>query len=282
MAHRLHRQRAQGKSIPCRLIFTRIPCLNPCIASCSSHSFPDTSSLELSASPELGPRVSTAPAPLPTSDLTLVGNLVTLSALTESDVPSLWSHLYRANQTPVRDPFDYVPFGPYSSPSDFWTHLTESANDVNIYAVRADPAYLNPSASSTSTPETRTHVVGTISYVNIDPVNRALELTVINGDVLKRTAASTEAVYLMLCHAFGDTTGTAGVVGPTSRDGQGQGQGQGQSKACSLRTGAWSGNATTATPRRAGQRRDWALCSRAASGSMGSSKAGTETRTGSA
>lgn len=179
----------------------------------------------MSASPELGPRVCTAPAPLPSSNLTLVGNLVTLSALTESDVPSLWSHLYPANQTPVQDPFDYVPFGPYSCPSEFWTYLSDPTNDLEFHAIRADPTHLNPSASPASAPDTRTHIVGIISFVNIDPANRALELAVINGDALKRTAAGSEAVYLMLSHAFGDTTGTAGVVGPTSGGSQSQGQG---------------------------------------------------------
>ena len=88
--------------------------------------------------------------------------------------------------------WDYLPYGPFSSPDDFSAFLTKSClgEDPLFYAI-IDLASDRP--------------VGMASYLRIDPANGVIEVGHINfSPALQRRPAATEAMYLMMRQVFVD------------------------------------------------------------------------------
>lgn len=153
----------------------------------------------------LGPKISTEPSPWPAEDLEIIGKYVTLQGLSEKDVPSLWSNLGMPGDSSV---YNYLPMLRHDNPEDFGKAL-QGLRDrgMVLYAIKANPYHLSPSTKDTaSRPETRTEALGTVAFLDIQPEHRALEVgAVLYGPALQRTAAATEAQYLLLKYAFGQT-----------------------------------------------------------------------------
>ena len=148
----------------------------------------------------LGPRISTEHSPRPSEHIELVGKYVTLKGLSDDDIPSLWrnldSHVYQ-----------YLPTLRQNNADDFRTVLHKLRDwGLVLFAIKADPNRLSP-ASLPSNPAARTETVGTVAFLDIQPGNRALEVgAVLYGPALRRTAAATEAQYLLLLYAFGQAS----------------------------------------------------------------------------
>ncbi len=88
--------------------------------------------------------------------------------------------------------WSYLPYGPFDSETAFRAHLDEQAasDDPLFFAIR-------PHASG--------RAEGVASLMRIDPGNRAIEIGHIwLGPWLQRTAAATEALFLLIAHAIDD------------------------------------------------------------------------------
>lgn len=158
----------------------------------------------------LGPKISTQPSPFPAKDLHTSGKYITLQGLSEVDIPDLWKNL----RTPEGDTsvFNYVPQLRQPSPEALGKVL-QSLRDEHgmvLYAIKADPNRLSPSSSAPTTPSPHTTPLGLIAFLDIQPHHRALEIgAVLYSPALQRTAAATEAQYLLLRYAFGGGPGSA-------------------------------------------------------------------------
>ena len=151
----------------------------------------------------LGESVDTTPSPLLKDDLHIEGTYVTLQEVKESDMPSLWKNLGLPTNEEL---FSYLPMSPPADPETLWSTLQDlRTKEYIIYAIKADPMVLSPSPSQPDLlPTQRSETLGLVAYLNIEPLHRAIEIgVVVYGPALQRTAAATEAQYLMLCHAFG-------------------------------------------------------------------------------
>lgn len=148
----------------------------------------------------LGPQIPSEPSPWPASDLHTVGRYVTLDGLTDEDIPKLWKSLDSSV-------FNYLPMLRHSNPEDFKKALHHYRDrGFVIYTIKVDPNRLSPCPGA-SKPESSSHaeVVGAVAFLDIQPENRALEVgAVLYGPTLRRTAAATEAQYLLLRYAFGE------------------------------------------------------------------------------
>jgi RimJ/RimL family protein N-acetyltransferase len=84
----------------------------------------------------------------------------------------------------------YLPYGPYSDVAELRSALEEEAasDDPRFYAV-----------------EVEGRALGIVSYLRITPEHRVIEIGHIwFGTPLQRTAAATEAIYLLARHVFDD------------------------------------------------------------------------------
>lgn len=102
--------------------------------------------------------------------------------------------LYEASHSPTGDPtiWTYLPDGPYESPEDLRQMLSwaESAEDHVYFAVESSAA---------------SHPLGQAAYLRIEPTFGTIEVGHIwFAPPLRRTTAATEAIYLLLRHAFDD------------------------------------------------------------------------------
>lgn len=147
----------------------------------------------------LGPRISTEPSPRPSEHIEIVGKYVTLKGLSDDDVPSLWrnldSHVYQ-----------YLPMLRQDNPDNLRIIL-RSLRDrgMVLFAIKADLNCLLPTGPP-SNPQARTETIGTLAFLDIQPEHRALEVgAVLYGPALRKTAAATEAQYLLLLYAFGQS-----------------------------------------------------------------------------
>jgi RimJ/RimL family protein N-acetyltransferase len=148
----------------------------------------------------LGPRISTEPSPQPSEDLEIVGKYVTLKGLSENDVPSLWRNLDSSV-------YSFLPMLRHSSPDGLWQILKAlRERGMVLYAIKADLNHLSP-AQPPSNAAVRTETIGMVAFLDIQPEHRALEVgAVLYGPALRRTAAATEAQYLLLLYAFGQSS----------------------------------------------------------------------------
>jgi RimJ/RimL family protein N-acetyltransferase len=133
----------------------------------------------------LGERVDWSPAEPPTR-ATLEGRLVRLRPL---DPAADAEPLYAASHPPLGDPaiWIYLPYGPFEDPA----HMQQQ---LESFAASDDPLFLT---IETDRP------AGVASYLRITPEHGAIEIGHIwFGSALRRTAAATEAIYLLARHAF--------------------------------------------------------------------------------
>ena len=84
----------------------------------------------------------------------------------------------------------YLPYGPFESFESYRTWLSESAQ-------KCDPQFFAIVETSSG------RALGIASYLRIDPRNGSIEVGHLNfSPLLQRTAAATEAMYLMMARAF--------------------------------------------------------------------------------
>jgi RimJ/RimL family protein N-acetyltransferase len=148
----------------------------------------------------LGPRISTEPSPRPSEDLEIVGKYVTLKSLSKDHMPSLWRNLDNSV-------YNFLPMLRHSSPDGLW-HVLKGLSErgMVLYAINADLNCLSP-AQPPLNAAARTETIGTVAFLDIQPEHRALEVgAVLYGPALRRTAAATEAQYLLLLYAFGQAS----------------------------------------------------------------------------
>ncbi|GKT65374.1 GNAT family acetyltransferase [Colletotrichum tofieldiae] len=152
------------------------------------------------ANTELGSIVSTLPAAVPDRSIALHGSLATLDPWS---TPTHWASFWRnlqllENQWLV----DYFPFDEIRSEADLRKQLDDLAAvpDVILYAVLADPAHLNPVKPADGEEGSVRHaeVFGFMAYSLAGTTHREIEVGAMFAPALQRTAAATEAHYVML------------------------------------------------------------------------------------
>lgn len=137
----------------------------------------------------------------------LKGEYVTLEVFkSDQEYTSLWNNLRLWENGHL---LDYIPIPVPQDDKELRDSIKdlERARHFVVYAIKADPANVNPQPKRESTPVAGAHseVVGIICYLNISLWNRELEVGgVIFGPVLQRSAAATEANYLLLLNVFED------------------------------------------------------------------------------
>jgi len=119
----------------------------------------------------------------------LAGSHVSLVPLhPERDAPELYACSHGSPQ--VEALWTYMPYGPFAGPRELEAWLRERA-------ASRDPLFLAVRSSG--------RAVGIVSFLNVDAAMRRLELGHIwYAPAVQRTRVNTEAVYLMLRHAFED------------------------------------------------------------------------------
>jgi RimJ/RimL family protein N-acetyltransferase len=129
------------------------------------------------------------PARLP-QRISLTGRTVTLEPLSrDRDADDLWAEFSGVENDSL---WLYLPDGPFRERSDFDAYLLrkETSQDAVCYVIR---------------PEYSGKALGIASLMRIDPPNRTVEVGGIHySRALQRTAAATEAMYLLARYAFDD------------------------------------------------------------------------------
>jgi RimJ/RimL family protein N-acetyltransferase len=120
--------------------------------------------------------------------VTLDGRLVTITPL---DAAAHAAALYEETCGDGRDDlWTYLPDGPYTDARTFTADLTIKARSV-------DPLFFAIINRATG------RAAGVCAYLRIDPANRVIEVGhILFGRGLQRTAAATEAMYLMARYVF--------------------------------------------------------------------------------
>ncbi|KAI1081115.1 putative acetyltransferase, GNAT family [Whalleya microplaca] len=137
----------------------------------------------------IGPAVTGNPAHRPSRDTQLAGRHITLVGLSTEHADGLYPHIARRENAHL---WDYMSDGPYSELSDFRANIAAKAasTDPVFYAI----------LSSTSG-----SVIGFASLMRIETAHRCVEVgNIMYTAALQRTAAATEAMYLLARHAFED------------------------------------------------------------------------------
>lgn len=138
----------------------------------------------------LGAAIDWAPVPLPTRE-TLRGRFVLLRPVD----PALDADpLYQVSHPPTGDEaiWMYLPTGPYASPAALRERLQATA-------ASDDPLFFTLVRLPGDQPE------GMASYLRMAPEHGVIEIGHIwFGTPVQRTPAATEAIYLLLRHAFDD------------------------------------------------------------------------------
>jgi RimJ/RimL family protein N-acetyltransferase len=138
----------------------------------------------------LGEKVDWGPVALPERKATRGRFVVVRPVDAEADAP----HLYAVSHAPTGDPeiWWYLPDGPYESPEALREQLA-------VAQTLEDPLYFTLARLPEGRPE------GVATYLRISPEHGTIEIGHIwFGQPLQRTAAATEAIYLLLRHAFDD------------------------------------------------------------------------------
>lgn len=145
----------------------------------------------MDSSPEcaLGSPVSTTPAAAP-ERITLHGRLVSIVPL---DPAAHGEALYRATHGERQDDlWRYLSAGPFRRHGEFDDYLRKSA-------AQDDPLFFSILEKATN------KALGLAAYLRITPAHRVIEVGhLLFGPDLQKTAAATEAMYLMARHAFDD------------------------------------------------------------------------------
>lgn len=134
----------------------------------------------------------------PPSTEVIKGLYVTLRPVSKDDVPDLWSHLELSESGSA---FQWLSFTPPDSQEQLW-ELLETAIKTRqfiVYAILGDPKYLDRRANGPDHSATHLEALGTIGYLDVNQKHRTIEIgAVLFGRALRRTAAATEAHYLLL------------------------------------------------------------------------------------
>ena len=86
--------------------------------------------------------------------------------------------------------WDYLPYGPFHERKGFDTWLSANASS-------ADPVFYALRDTATG------RAAGMMSFLNIVPANRSIEVGHIwFGPALQKTRAATQAIHMMIAHAF--------------------------------------------------------------------------------
>jgi RimJ/RimL family protein N-acetyltransferase len=121
----------------------------------------------------------------------LPGRYVRLEPL---DAAQHSDELWQALQGPDADPllWDYLPYGPFAERTDFDAWLAGNA-------ASADPQFFAVIAPASG------RALGLLSFLRIAPKDGSIEIGHIAfGRAMQRSPASTEAVWLLMRHAFDD------------------------------------------------------------------------------
>jgi RimJ/RimL family protein N-acetyltransferase len=143
------------------------------------------------------------PPPFPPHER-LTGRYCELLPLTPGDAPALWRAY--ALDAEGRN-WTYLTHGPYEGREDFdaWVAEASASRDPQFYAVRTSSGGVNAAAPAPGSRFTGPDVaaVGVASYLRITPAMGVIEVGHIHfSPLLQRTPAATEAMYLMMRHAF--------------------------------------------------------------------------------
>jgi len=114
-----------------------------------------------------------------------LGESVKLVPLDEHHAEELWSAAQNADES-----WTYLGYGPFSTLHGFRCHI------VKLAALADQPFFaVIPKAGTAS---------GWLSYCDIEPHNAAIEIgSIWFSPSLQRTRAATEAIHILLDHAFG-------------------------------------------------------------------------------
>jgi RimJ/RimL family protein N-acetyltransferase len=149
-----------------------------------------------------GQLVSADPALLPDAQASiLVGSDVTIVALTEEYVEGLYTNLGGPQNAHI---YRYLPVQPPNDIDDFRKIVKDLIKPHFFpFAVLSNSRVF--ASNSTASHSAQPTPVALLSYLNIVPQNRTIEIGWITfGPTLQRTRASTEVFYLLLKHAFDD------------------------------------------------------------------------------
>ncbi|KAL4904088.1 hypothetical protein BDW74DRAFT_185759 [Aspergillus multicolor] len=145
----------------------------------------------------LGPLVTTGPAERP-STRTLLGRIIHLEKLRPDHATELFS-LIGGNEPQIASLWDYMPDGPYADLSTFQNSITNKSNSPDPFFYAIIDAR-NPKDSTTSGKP-----LGYITLMSINPSNLSIEIgSVMFSLAMQRTTSATDAIYLLLKHAFED------------------------------------------------------------------------------
>ncbi|OGM48155.1 GNAT family acetyltransferase [Aspergillus bombycis] len=139
----------------------------------------------------LGPEVLTPPAQSPTPH-PLPGRTITLHPIQESHTEALWNLVGGTTDPQKVSVWTYLPEGPYSDST-----YTEFEASIHQKTTSQDPLFYTILDNRTQKPQ------GWITLMSIVPEHLRLEIgNVLFAPELQRTTGATEAVYLLLRHAF--------------------------------------------------------------------------------
>ncbi|GAB7345784.1 hypothetical protein MBLNU457_4049t1 [Dothideomycetes sp. NU457] len=134
------------------------------------------------------PSIPSEPAAY-TQKTTIIGKHITLRPLEAHHAPSLWSNLAFESHPENRALFTYLP----KPDPQTYAEFKELINEFITNPSREMFALISPHASpkNTTTGTTTENVVGLVSYLDISPVNRELEIGwVLFAPSLQRTIAT--------------------------------------------------------------------------------------------
>ncbi|BCR90387.1 GNAT family N-acetyltransferase [Aspergillus chevalieri] len=142
-----------------------------------------------------GPLVSFTSASLP-NKTTLPGQTVHLEKLNPDHAITLFP-LLGGNDPSITPLWDYMPDGPYPDLPTFQTAITTKSTSVDPFFY----AIIDARKDSL----TYTQPIGYITLMRMTPAHLTLEIgNVMFSAALQRTTGATEAIYLLLKHAFED------------------------------------------------------------------------------
>lgn len=143
----------------------------------------------------LGPEVSTQPARYP-ARVTIPGQYVDLVPLDTSHTDALFPLIAQSEHERLWDYMLDLPFqGDHAAFASFIAARSGTENNMVFWAI-VDKSVTAPDAPK---------VLGFLSYLRIDPPHRNIEVgNIMFSPLLQRSRKSSEAVYLMIKHAFDD------------------------------------------------------------------------------
>jgi RimJ/RimL family protein N-acetyltransferase len=138
---------------------------------------------------------NTPAAKPPQAEHPIRGRYIRLESLRQSHCHDLWRNL---GFDDGHDPLKWLPWATPKDADELWRGFEgfRQSRGMVIYAIVGDPDHVNPPSSPMSN---RQEALGTIGFLDINLQHRTIESGgVIFGTALRRSAAATEAHYLLL------------------------------------------------------------------------------------